>query len=81
MQSQHQLQEININLLLEAIAKGLTLKQKEEIKEIIQAEKNPETIKTKIRKKFEDFGENVAANIVANLVTNPNMWTSLLALL
>jgi CRISPR/Cas system Type II protein with McrA/HNH and RuvC-like nuclease domain len=72
IQNQHQ--STNVNLILMAIEEVLTIKQLNELKEIVGKVESDETKKIKLKQKIESFGSNVMSNILANLFSNPNFW-------
>ena len=76
--NQNNIQQLTINLFLEAIKDELTGKDFKAIKEIMQDYKSePEKSKTKLLEKIKGFGGDVLSNIVANILTNPTIYSGL----
>lgn len=75
IQSQSQSQTQVIDIILETIKSGLTDRQREEIKEIIEKYKNePQNAKSVVFERIKSFGYDIASNVLANVITNPNVW-------
>ena len=66
-----------INLLDKVLRGKLTGEQLDEIKEIIDKNKDEKTAKREVVKKLESFGINTLSNIVSALITNPAIMSSL----
>ena len=80
-QEQNQHQEVIVKILLEAVKDELTGRQRKEVLEIAKNSATPEEARKGIWEKLKEFGADVSANIVANILTNPNVWSTLGALL
>jgi hypothetical protein len=80
-QNQEQSQTVIVNILLDAIKDELTGRQRKEILEIAKNSTTPEEARKSILDKLKEFGSDVTASIVANIITNPNVWSTLSALL
>jgi hypothetical protein len=70
-----------VSILLESIKDELTGRQRKEVLEIAKNSATPEEAHKGIWEKLKEFGADVSANIVANILTNPNVWSTLGALL
>lgn len=77
-QSQHQLQQQTIDILIQALEEELSVSQLKEIKQLVREENGDlEKAKPKVIEKLKSFGEGLISNILANIITNPSIWSQL----
>lgn len=74
-QHQKQKQSQSLDIFYEALKDNLTMRQYEEIQQIIKEAPNKEDAEPKIKEKLRGFGESVLVNVVSNILTNPSVWS------
>ena len=70
-----------INILIEAVKDELNGKQRKEQPAIAESAKDPQEAHQSILEKLKEFGLDISASILANILNNPNVWSTLGALL
>jgi len=68
---------VNFELIIESLKFGLSGSQIEELKEILESNREPNEMKRSFVEKIKSFGSDVSSNILANLLTNPQVYEQL----